>query len=73
MVAVAVKVKDPEHVGLLPAVMAILMVGTTVVFTVMVMPDEVIVAGVAHVAFDVMVQVITSPLTIPLLVYVEAV
>lgn len=63
MVGVAVKVTDePEHVGLLPVVIAIVTDGVTVVFTVIVMPVLVAVAGEGQLALLVIEQVITSPL-----------
>lgn len=51
----------PVQVGLEPEVMAILIEGFTTGFTIMVIPDEVTVEGLAQVALEVILHVITSP------------
>jgi hypothetical protein len=54
LVGVAVKVTDePVHVGFVPVVNAIATEGTTTGFTVIVIPAEVAVVGVAQVALEV--------------------
>ena len=59
MVGVAVKVTDaPEQIALLPAMITL---GTTALFTVMVSALEVALAVVAQDAFEVSIQVTTSP------------
>ncbi|KAF5029616.1 hypothetical protein DSECCO2_646760 [anaerobic digester metagenome] len=63
MTGVVVKVMgSPLQVGLFPEVIAILTDGTKVELIVMVIPDEVAVAGLAQVAFEVITQVTTCPL-----------
>ena len=62
LTGVAVKVTEPpEQFGLLPDVIAILTDGITVLFTVMVIPVDVTVNGLAQLRLEVMVQVNTSP------------
>jgi hypothetical protein len=58
LVGVAVKVAEaPAHIGLDPAVSAIATEGTTMGFTVIVIPALVAVVGLAHVALDVSMHV----------------
>jgi hypothetical protein len=58
LVGVAVKVIEaPAQVGLLPAVTAIATAGTSVPFTVIVMPGLVAVAGLGQLAFEVNIHV----------------
>ncbi len=61
--ATAVKVTElPEHDGLLPAVIEVAIEVATVLFTVIVIPLEVMLTGLAHKAFEVMLQVTIFPL-----------
>ena len=52
----------PVQIGLDPDVMAIATLGTRFAFTVIVMPVEVAVVGLAQVALDVITQVTICPL-----------
>jgi hypothetical protein len=62
-VGVAVNVAEaPAHSGFVPVVSAIETAGVTAAFTVMVIPFDVAVAGLAQDAFDVITQVTTCPL-----------
>jgi hypothetical protein len=62
-VGVAVNVTDePAHVGLFPEVIAIETAGTKTGLTVIVIPFDVAVVGLAQVAVDVITQVTTCPL-----------
>ena len=62
LVGVAVKVtEDPEAVGLVPAVIAMLTDGATDGFTLIVMLLLDAVVEVAHAEFDVMVHATTAP------------
>ena len=62
MTGVAVKVTDdPAHVGFVPEVIAIKTAGVRTGLMVIVMPVDVAVAGLAHVASDVISQVTTCP------------
>ena len=63
MVGVAVKVADaPAHSGFVPEVSAMETAGVKTGFTVIVIPLDVPVAGLAQVAFEVITQVTISPL-----------
>ena len=53
----------PEHIGLLPVVIAIETAGTRVAFTVIVIPKLVAVVGLAQDELDVIMQVTISPFT----------
>jgi hypothetical protein len=63
LVGVAVNVAvDPSHIGLLPEVSAMDTEGTSTGLIVMVVPRLVTEVGLAHVAFEVRIQVIVCPL-----------
>ena len=63
MVGVAVNVADaPAHSGLVPDVCAMETDGVTTALTVMVIPFEVAVAGLAQERLDVITQLTTCPL-----------
>ena len=54
--------EEPAHVGLVPDVIAIVTDGVTLGFTVIVIVLDVTVAGLAQVAFEVILQLTISPL-----------
>ena len=63
MVGVATKLtKEPEHSGFDPSIMAILTVGVTAPFMVMLMPFDTASVGLAHGSFDVISHVTIWPL-----------